>query len=93
MIKEAFLHVADLGLHVVDGEYDLIGPKDEVIMPSIWESVIEPGWEIKMHLWAIPEPQEGGGSLAGKMTDVVNVKPGLPLPPPDGKLLMIGFCL
>ena len=65
MIKEAFLHVADLGPRVADDEYDLFDPKDEIIMPSIWESVIEPGWEITMHMRPIPEPQEGGEDLAG----------------------------
>lgn len=62
-IREAFLHIVDLGPHVADGQYDLLGPKDEVIMPSIWESVIEPGWEITMHMWPIPEPPAGEDAL------------------------------
>ena len=62
LIKEACLHVADLGPHVADGYYDLLGPKDEILMPSIWESVIEPGWEITMHMWPIPEPPEALGT-------------------------------
>ena len=87
LIKEAFLHVADLGPHVADGQYDLLGPKDEIIMPSIWESVIEPGWEITMHMWPIPEPPpEGGDSLAGGMADIVIVEPGVPPPPPSGRI-------
>ena len=65
MIKEAFLHVADLGPRVADGHYDLLGPKDEIIMPSIWESVIEPGWEITMHMWPIPEPLPSGENVDG----------------------------
>lgn len=75
LIKEAFLHVADLGPHVAGGQYDLLGPKDEIIMPSIWESVIEPGWEITMHMWPIPEPPDGGDALAVGMADVVIVEP------------------
>ena len=63
LIKEAFLHVADLIPYVADGQYDLLGPKDERIMPSTWESVIEPGWEITMHMWPIPEPRPEGGPL------------------------------
>ncbi|CAD6593138.1 MAG: hypothetical protein ASARMPRED_007081 [Alectoria sarmentosa] len=87
LIKEAFLHVADLGPHVADGQYDLLGPKDEIIMPSIWESVIEPGWEITMHMWPIPEPQEGGDALEGGMADIVIVEPGLPPLPLSGKIV------
>ena len=86
LIKEAFLHVAELGPHVADGHYDLLGPKDEIIMPSIWESVIEPGWEITMHMWPIPEPPEAVvDELAGGMADVVIVEPGVPPPPPGGE--------
>ena len=77
LIKEAFLHVADLGPHVADGQYDLLGPKDEIIMPSIWESVIEPGWEVTMHMWPIPAP----------LVDIVIMEPGQPPPPPGGKLV------
>ncbi|CAF9938039.1 hypothetical protein IMSHALPRED_000641 [Imshaugia aleurites] len=87
LIKEAFLHVADLGPHVADGHYDLLGPKDEIIMPSIWESVIEPGWEITMHMWPIPEPPPEGDALAGGMADIVIVEPGVPPPPPSGKVV------
>lgn len=80
LIKEAFLHVADLGPHVADGQYDLLGPKDEIIMPSIWESVIEPGWEITMHMWPIPEPPPE----PPPPPDIG--EPGAPPPPPGGKL-------
>ena len=86
LIKEAFLHVVDLGPHVADGQYDLLGPKDEIIMPSIWESVIEPGWEITMHMWPIPEPPEAGDAIAGNPDDpVVIAEPGVPPPPPGGE--------
>ena len=85
LIKEAFLHVVELGPHVADGQYDLLGPKDEIIMPSIWESVIEPGWEITMHMWPIPEPPEAGDPPADD--PVVIVEPGVPPPPPGGEIV------
>ncbi len=55
LITEAFLHVADLGPHVADGHYDLLGPQHEIMLPSIWEAVIRPGWEISMEIWPLPE--------------------------------------
>ena len=55
LITEAFLHVADLGPHVADGHYDLVGPQHEIILPSIWEAVIEPGLKISMLMWPLPE--------------------------------------
>ena len=88
LIKEAFLYVADLGPRVANGQYDLLGPKDEIIMPSIWELVIQPGWEITMHMWPIPEPPpDGGDALAGGMANIVIVEPGMPPSPPGGRIV------
>ena len=55
LITEAFLHVAILSSHVADGHFDLVGPQDEIILPSIWEAIIGPGWKISMHMWPLPE--------------------------------------
>ena len=83
MIKEAFLHVVELGPQVADGQYDLLGPGDELIMPSIWESVIEPGWEITMHMWPIPEAPDAGEPPADD--PVVILEPGVLPSPPGGE--------
>lgn len=53
LITEAFLSI-DLGPHVADGHYDLVGPQKEIILPSTWEAVIKPGWEISMLMWPLP---------------------------------------
>ncbi|KAI4114902.1 MAG: hypothetical protein LQ338_007939 [Usnochroma carphineum] len=39
--------------HVKESHYDLIDPSGNIILPSIWEDVIEPGWTISMHMWPI----------------------------------------
>src|SRR5690348_18502003 len=51
LIKQAFLHVDVIGPHVQDGHYDLIGPNGEIILPTVWEKVVEPDWSITMHMW------------------------------------------
>jgi hypothetical protein len=51
LIKQAFLHVDLIGPHVQEGHYDLIGPNGEIILPSVWEKVIEPDWSVTMHMW------------------------------------------
>ncbi|KAL5350032.1 hypothetical protein ACLOAV_005068 [Pseudogymnoascus australis] len=66
LIKQAFLHVDVIGPHVQDGHYDLIGPNGEIILPQVWETMIEPDWAITMHMWPMPEPP----------------KPEAPPPPP-----------
>ena len=55
LIKQAFLHVDMIGPHVLEGHYDLIGPDGEIILPQVWEAVIQPDWSITMHMWPMPE--------------------------------------
>ena len=51
LIKQAFLHVDVIGPHVQEGHYDLIGPNGEIILPTVWEKVVQPDWAITMHMW------------------------------------------
>lgn len=66
LIRQAFLHIEVIGPHVAEGHYDLVGPNGDIILPQVWETVIEPDWTITMHMWPIPEkpkspdPAEGG---------------------------------
>lgn len=57
LIKQAFLHVDLIGQHVQEGHYDLCGPDGEIILPQVWETMIQPDWEISMHMWPMPEPK------------------------------------
>ena len=56
LIRQAFLHVEVIGPHVAEGHYDLVGPNGEIILPQVWETMIEPDWIITMHMWPMPEP-------------------------------------
>ena len=73
LIKQAFLHVDVLGEHVHQGHYDLMGPDGEIILPQVWDTMIEPDWEISMHMWPMPEDEPdiliGGGGGGGKKKD------------------------
>ena len=52
LINEAFENVEDLRELVHQGRYDLTGPNGEIILPRVWEdTLIQPGWEITMHMW------------------------------------------
>lgn len=62
LIKQAFMQVDVLGPHVQEGHYDLIGPNGEIILPSVWEKVIEPDWAITMTMW----PLENAPPIASK---------------------------
>ena len=76
LIRQAFLHVDVVGPHVVEGHYDLVGPNGEIILPQVWETMIEPEWTITMHMWPMPEPAKADAPLPvdsalGKTTIVV----------------------
>lgn len=92
LIKEAFLHVEEYGPHVDKGMYDLIGPHGEIVMKSVWETVVEPGWSISMHMWPLPEPPPPPPPAeeeapADGLADIVIVDEGGPPPPSHGVLL------
>lgn len=56
LIRQAFDHVDVLGPLVAQRQYDLVGPNGEIILPQIWETMIEPDLAIAMHMWPLPEP-------------------------------------
>ena len=58
LIKQAFLHVDVIGEHVHQGHYDLTGPDGEIILPQVWDTMIQPDWEVTMHMWPMPDPEE-----------------------------------
>jgi hypothetical protein len=72
LIRQAFLHVEPIGPLVQEGHYDLVGPNGEIILPQVWETMIEPDWAITMHMWPLPEPPKG----APDGVHVVDVNPG-----------------
>lgn len=54
LVHQSFLHVETLEPYVVDGQYDLLDSDGAIILPQVWDSVIEPGRTIEMHLWSLP---------------------------------------
>jgi flagellar basal body rod protein FlgF len=55
LIRQAFIQVDILGPHVQEGHYDLIG-NGEIILPQLWDTLIEPDMIITMHMWPMDEP-------------------------------------
>lgn len=86
LIKQAFLQVDVLGPHVQEGHYDLIGPNGDIILPSVWEKVIEPDWAITMTMWPLDKaPPVGGPKLPPGMPPLSQRPDGRgPIPPPIG---------
>ena len=50
LIQQSYANVPE-GWDIGDNKYDLIGPDGEIILQSLWESLVQPGWEITMKKW------------------------------------------
>lgn len=79
LIKQAFLHVETLGPHVQQGRYDLENSEGEIILPSLWELTIQPGWSIIQKMWPLPDesPDRWNPPAVGRPPP-----PSMPSPPP-----------
>lgn len=55
LVKQAFLQIDIIGPHVHQGHYDLVGPDGEIILPQVWETLVQPDWSITMHMWPMPD--------------------------------------
>ncbi|KAF2169419.1 hypothetical protein M409DRAFT_52661 [Zasmidium cellare ATCC 36951] len=83
LIKQAFLHVDVIGDHVHQGHYDLTGPDGEIILPQVWDTMVQPDWEITMHLWPMEDPSPMRSPMPDPMPDPMpGPMPG-PMPDPD----------
>jgi hypothetical protein len=78
LIKQAFLHVDVIGPHVQEGHYDLVGPDGEIILPAVWEKVIQPDWAITMHMW----PMDKAPLRHHQIPPGAMPPGGIPRPPP-----------
>ena len=101
LIQQAFKGIKVISPEVQRGNFDLLGPDDEIILPQIWESVIQPGWQIKMMMWPPPngfsrQPQDSnkgpspekhdGSGKAPKVHDDFGPRAGSGLRDVDGPL-------
>ena len=81
--------------------YDLIGPSGEVIMPQVWDIMVEPGFDITLKPWPAPEPSEPEPPPPLEMElldeniltldDILNPKKGVKMPTGKPKKTNGGF--
>jgi hypothetical protein len=55
IVKTAFRHVEIIGPHVEQGHYDILGPDGAIILPQVWDKIIQPGWHLTMQMWPMSE--------------------------------------
>ena len=54
------MHVENFSESVNAGHYDIEGPDGEIILPGVWDVVVEPGWTVTMLMWPEAEPRIEG---------------------------------
>lgn len=74
LLNTAFDKVEIIGPHVVAGRYDLINENGDIILPRVWDDLVEPDWKITMHMWPMPVKQEASPQ---------SPPPSPPPPPPE----------
>ncbi|KAF4445872.1 transcription factor [Fusarium austroafricanum] len=92
LIKQAFLQVDILGPHIMEGHYDLLGPDGEIILPSVWGEMVQPGWVVTMQMWPMV-PKFATSKLTAPTTSQTSPKvphPATPANVQDSKVSMAG---
>jgi hypothetical protein len=51
LIQQACGHINGIGPHIEAGRYDLVAPDGSVILPSVWDLYVKPGWLVSMRMW------------------------------------------
>jgi hypothetical protein len=80
LIEQAFAHIDVVGDHVKSGHYDLFDPSGGLILPSLWETIIQPDWTVTMHMWPSPKVVEGPTQMH-PLTPPLPSKPAAPAVP------------
>jgi len=86
LVNELFSDVPFIGPRVAEGRYDLLGPSNEIVLPAVWETTIESGWTLTMHMWPLPQPKseelatENMKCPRRKVNSVMRGRPPPPLP-------------
>ena len=84
LIQEAFGHVLDYRSMVEKGCYSISHVTGEVILPSTWESFVQPGLEIDMEVYADRDESGVKAMVSGRRSEAgqETLIPPPPPPPP-----------
>jgi Ubiquitin-like domain len=58
IIEQSFLNIEGLGSRISKGEYDLVNSDGAVIIPHLWENLVEPDMLVTLQIWSLPSPQK-----------------------------------
>ncbi|KAF2157517.1 hypothetical protein K461DRAFT_264409 [Myriangium duriaei CBS 260.36] len=67
LLEQAFEAFPDLHARILENRFELAGPDKQIILPSVWETTVQPGWEVSI-LMANEDPMVGLPHGVGGMT-------------------------
>lgn len=79
LIKTSFSRIGSMNFQVFRGDYDLLSPTGEIILPEIWGAVIKPGWVVELRFWDFSRAQEISQKTFD--VDVIDTAPAVPSSP------------
>lgn len=65
--EQTYVHVPDsLRSQATSGKYNILGPEEQIILPHLWELLVEPDWHLSMQLWPLPGKTETGETVTNR---------------------------
>ncbi|KAK3899676.1 hypothetical protein C8A05DRAFT_36702, partial [Staphylotrichum tortipilum] len=58
LLRQSFTRADSVPREVREGRFDLVDPDGSVIIPSVWDLSVRPGWSVTMRLWKSREEDE-----------------------------------
>lgn len=58
LIKKSFLRFDAMAPRIVKGQYDIVSPTGEIILPDVWSAVVKSGWTVELRFWPSEETEE-----------------------------------
>ena len=55
LIQQTCLPVATIRQQVEERRYSLLGPNNRVVLPEMWETVVQEDLNVVMHIWSTPD--------------------------------------
>ncbi|KAF2221603.1 hypothetical protein BDZ85DRAFT_202293 [Elsinoe ampelina] len=57
LLEQAYEAFPELHRRVLENRFELVGPDRQIILPSVWETTVQPGWEITLLMPPDPHQQ------------------------------------
>ena len=51
LLANSFSHDPTVNVQTLGSRFDIVGPNGDIILPAVWESVIQPGWVLELRPW------------------------------------------